>query len=313
VPVMLFPFGVLFVWLFIENQASSDGPYRTKWEFICHWLAAGLGTAFLTVLFYLPIMVYTGPQKLFANGFVAPLPWADFLETLVQRSAETWAEWTFRLPPVVIILLAAGWTSSLVLHRRLSATRLPLQLAALLWIVVLLIVQRPNAWSKVWVFLQPLMLIWAAAGTFGLLRKIRLNFGRGVPLAAVVFVLALLSGMWQAARLAPELPELWAARGDEERAILFVQSQLQEGDLILVAPPDDAPVWYYSELHGIHDVHFDIETAFERALALVNPVEGQTVASVVAERGPDPGGLDLDACELLDVFGKVQVFDCPRK
>lgn len=313
VPVMLFPFGVLFVWLFMENQASSDRPYRTKWEFICHWLAAGLETAFLTVLFYLPIMIYTGPQKLFANGFVAPLPWADLAETLSHRFAETWAEWTFRLPPAVILLLAAGWTSSLVLHRRLSGTRIPLQLAALLWIVVLLIVQRPNAWSKVWVFLQPLMLIWAAAGTLGLLRNIRLNFRRGVPLAAVIFGLALLSGMWRAARLAPELLELWAARGDEERAVMFVQSQLQEGDLILVAPPDDAPVWYYAELHGIPDVHFDIEIAFERALTLVNPVEGQTVASVVAERGPDYGDLDLDACELLGVFGKVQVFDCPRK
>ncbi len=313
VPVMLFPFGVLFVWLFFENQISGLGPYRTKWDFICHWLAAGLGTAFLTVLFYLPIMVYTGPQKLFASGFVAPLPWANLLETLVQRFAETWAEWGFRLPPAVIILLAAGWTLSLVFHRRLSATRLPLQLAALLWIVVLLIVQRPNAWSKVWVFLQPLVLIWAAAGTLGLLRNIRLNFGRGVPLVAVVFGLALLAGLWRAARLVPELPELWAARGDEERAVLFVQSQLQAGDLIVVAPPDDAPVWYYSELHGIADVHFDFEAAFARALVMVDPAEGQTPASVIQERGPDPGDLDLDACELLDVFGKVQVFDCPRK
>ncbi len=313
VPVMLFPFGVLFVWLFIENQASSDGPYRTKWEFICHWLAAGLGTAFLTVLFYLPIMVYTGPQKLFANGFVAPLPWADLAETLSHRFAETWAEWTFRLPPAVILLLAAGWTLSLVLHHRLSNTRIPLHLAALLWIVVLLIVQRPNAWSKVWVFLQPLMLIWAAAGTLGLLRKIRLNFGRGVPLAAVVFGLALLAGLWRATRLAPELPELWAARGDEERAVLFVQSQLQAGDLIVVSPPDDAPVWYYSELHGIPDVHFDVETAFERALVLVDPVEGQTPASVVVERGPDPALLSVESCSLLETFGKIQVFDCPRK
>jgi hypothetical protein len=314
VPVMLFPFSVLFVWLFLENQAEGFGPYRTRWEFIWYWLAAGLGAAILTLLFYTPILVFTGPQKLFANGFVAPLPWADLLETLSHRFAETWAEWTFRVPLAILFLFATGWTLSLLFHRRLSTTRVPLQLAALLWIIVLLILQRPNAWSKVWVFLQPIILIWAAAGIFGLLQKARLKFARRLSLAAVVFGLALLAGIWQAARLVPQLPGLWAIRGDEENAVLFVQRQLQEGDLIVVAPPEDAPVWYYSELHGIPDVRFDPRnSAFERALVLVDPVEGQTPASVVAERGPDQTVLDVESARLLETFGKIKVFEVPRK
>jgi hypothetical protein len=323
VPVMLFPFGVLFVWLFLENQvegvavsgqSNGPGPYRTKWEFIWHWLAAGLGAAVLTLLFYTPILIFAGPQELFANGFVAPLPWADLMETLSHRFAETWAEWTFRVPLAVLFLFAAGWTLSLLFHWRLSTTRVPLQLAAFLWIIVLLILQRPNAWTKVWVFLQPLILIWAAAGIFGLLQKIRLKFVRGLSLAVIVFGLALLAGIWQAAWLVPQLPGLWAIRGDEENAVLFVQRQLQESDLIVVAPPDDAPVWYYSELHGIPDVRFDLRnSAFERALVLVDPVEGQTPASVIAERGPDQAVLDVESAHLLEAFGKMQVFEVPRK
>jgi hypothetical protein len=89
---------------------------------------------------------------------------------------------------------------------------------------------------------------------------------------------------------------------------------LQESDLIVVAPPDDAPVWYYSELHGIPDVRFDLRnSAFERALVLVDPVEGQTPASVIAERGPDQAVLDVDSARLLETFGKIQVFEVPRK
>ena len=323
VPVMLFPFGMLFVWLFLENQvegvavsgqSNGPGPYRTKREFFWHWLAAGLGAAVLTLLFYTPILVFAGPQELFANGFVAPLPWVDLLETLSHRFAETWAEWTFRIPLVVLLLFAAGWTLSLLFHRRLSTTRVPLQLAALLWIIVLLILQRPDAWTKVWVFLQPLILIWAAAGILGLLKKVHLKFARGLSVAVIVFGLALLSGTWQAARLVPQLPGLWAIRGDEENAVLFVQSQLQEGDLIVVAPPDDAPVWYYSELHGIPDVRFDPRNlAFERALVLVDPVEGQTPASVIEERGPEQSILDVESASLLGTFGKIQVFEVPRK
>jgi len=134
-----------------------------------------------------------------------------------------------------------------------------------------------------------------------------------LPLAAVVFGLALLGGVWQAARLVPQLPELWAIRGDEENAVLFVRSQLQESDKVVVAPPDDAPVWYYSELHGIPDASFDLRnSAFERALVLVDPVEGQTPASVIAERGPDQAVLDVKSAHLLETFGKMQVFEVPH-
>ena len=314
VPVMLFPFGVLFVWLLLENMVEGPGPYRTKWEFIWYWLASGLGTAVLTLLFYIPIFIITGPGKVFTNGFVAPLPWEDLLETLSSRFAETWAEWTFRVLPVIIILFVAGWIMSLLFHWRISKTRVPLQLAALLWIVILLLVQRPNAWSKVWVFLQPLMLIWAAAGILGLLQKIRLKFAHGLPLAAIVFFIASLGGIRQAAQLVPQLPGLWAIRGNEENAILFVKSRLQEDDLIIVAPPDDAPIWYYSELHGIPDSSFDTRSStFDQALVLVDPDESQTPASVIAERGPESATLDVKSALLLDTFGKMQVFEVPRK
>ncbi len=323
VPVMLFPFGILFVWLLLETrvesaavsgQSNGPAPYRSKLEFLQYWLAAGFGAAILTMLFYTPILIFTGSEKVFVNGFVAPLPWADLLETLSHRFTETWGEWASGVPLFAVIILAAGWTLSLVFHRRLSTTRVPLQLAALIWVAVLLVIQRPNAWAKVWVFLLPLVLIWAAAGIVGLLGKIRLQFLRGLPLAGIVVGLALMAGIQHAAWLAPQLPELWAARGSEEQAVISVQGKLQDDDLIVVAPPDDAAVWYYSELHGIPDARFDIRnTNFTRAFVLVNSVEGQTPASVIAERGPDQAILDLGSARLLETIGKLQVFEVSHK
>ncbi len=318
VPVMLFPFGVLFVWLFLEYwfRDVSIGPasYHSRMEFLSCWLAAGLGTALLTILFYLPILVYTGPDKLFANGFVTPLAWPDLLETLSHRFAETWAEWTFRVSWVFILLLIAGWALSLIFHRKISNTRIPLQLAALVWIAALLLIQRPNAWSKVWVFLQPLMLLWAAGGSFGLLQKVHLPGAQRRLLMPVAFGLVLFAGVWQAIRLVPQLPELWAIKGPEEQAVLFVQDQLQEKDLIVVAPTVDAAVWYYSELHGIPDIYFDSRNSdFQRALVLVDLAEGQTPASVIAARGPAPDLLEVNSASLLDTFGDLQVFEMAHK
>ena len=269
------------------------------------------GAAILTLLFYTPILIYSGPQKLFENGFVAPLPWPDLLETLAHRFGETWSEWTFRIPLYLAILLAAGFILSLVFHRRLSAIRFPVQGAAILWIVVLILVQRPNAWAKVWLFLLPLMLIWSCAGIVSLLARVRLKLLRGQPLALVVVAPALLVAILHAARLAPQLPDLWARRGSEETTILFVREQLKEQDLIVVAPPDDAVVWYYSDVHGISLSHFDVRLPFERVLVLVDALEGQTPDSVLAERGPDVAVLNVESARPLGTFGKLQVVEVP--
>jgi hypothetical protein len=184
-------------------------------EYIFHWIAAGFGTAILTSLFYFPVLIFTGPEKVFANAFVSPLPWGDLLETLSHRLTETWLEWTSGVPLFLVVILMAGWILSLIFHRRISTIRVPIQLSAVLWIFALIILQRPNAWAKVWLFLLPLMLMWAAAGSVGLLRKIRITIfhfpvstefgpdqmraiGNRPPLTLILIGIVLVAGIQQA-------------------------------------------------------------------------------------------------------------------
>ncbi len=321
VPVMAFPVGILFVWLILEDRLNPSADYPTRRDFFFHWLRAGIFAVLLTVLLYVPILVYSGPEKLVGNDFVAPLPWSDLLESLAHRFAETWAEWTFRVPPLFIIILVVGWTLAVVFHRKISTYRLPLQLAALIWIIVLLLIQRPNAWSKVWVFLQPLMLTWAAAGLFDLLHRLRQGVARRfslapglLGLAPIALGLLLLAGLWQAVRLAPQLPSLWAIQGQEEQTVLFVQQRLEPADRIVVAPTADAAVWYYSYLHGITDVYFDrSEDGFSRAFVLVDLAEAHTPSSVIVDRGPALELFEITSANLLETFGSLQVYEILRK
>jgi hypothetical protein len=322
VPVMLFPFGILYAWLFLENlngslavtsQPGSPGQYHSKFDFLKYWLATGFGTAFLTILFYTPILIFTGPEKVFNNGFVAPLHWTGLVETLSHRFSETWFEWSSGVPLFVVGCLMAGWALSLIFHYHLSSTRIPLQMAALLWIVALIIIQRPNAWAKVWLFLLPLMLIWASAGIVGLLEKIRPKFWPGLPLAGLAVGLAMLAGIQHAAWLAPQLPGLWEGHGNEEEAVLFIQGQLRDKDLIIVSAPDDAVVWYYAQIHGIIEAHFDTTLPFDRALIMVDRLQGQTPASVIANRGPDPALIKVESCHLLQTLEKIEVFECQHQ
>jgi hypothetical protein len=311
---MLFPFGVLFVWLFLENQVMDPGAYRTKREFLGYWLAAGLGAAMLTLIFYTPILVFTDPQKLYANDMLAPVPWKDLVETLLVRFSDTWTEWTLRVPTAVLILLGIGWILSLAFHWKIARVRTPLQLAALFWFTALLLIKRPNAEARFWSFLMPLILLWASAGIFGFLQKVRLKFVLGIPMAAPVFGLLLIYGLWHASWLVPQYPVLWAGHGKQENAVLFIQSRLKQDDLIVVSSPDDAPVWYYSDLHGIPDACFDInKSTFRRTLVLVDAQWHQTLAWVLADRGPDIGLLKIESANLLGKIGTIQVFEVPHE
>ena len=275
-----------------------------------YWLAAGLGAAVLTALFYTPILIYTSADKLFANDMLAPVPWKDLFVTVSARIQGTWTEWTTQVPIAIVIFLEIGLVLSSVFHFKIAQARISLQLAALLWFSAIELIQRANAEARVWSFLMPLMLLWAAAGTFGLLQKVRVKFSLGIPLAAPVFGLILIYGFWHASWIMPQLPTLWAARGKQEVAVLFIQSHLKQDDLIVVTSPDDAAIWYYSDLYGIPDAHFNIKTTvFGRAVVLVDSQWQQTLPWVLQDRGPDPGQLNIASTQLLRKIGTIQVFE----
>jgi 4-amino-4-deoxy-L-arabinose transferase-like glycosyltransferase len=304
VPSFLFPFGILYVWLLLESKSTINPGYSSRGEFIKYWFFSGMCSALLTLLLYLPILIYSGADSLLSNPFVASVSWSGFLETLVQRLRETWSEWTFRVPGWLIILVITGWILSLLLHRKISTTRVPLQLASAVWIVALLVIQRPNAWSKVWMFLLPLVILWAAAGIFGSLGLLKI---KKIPLPAILLLLVLAFVGYNASTLLPQLPVLWQAKGDEESAVLFVKADMEGEDGLVVAPPDDAPVWYYAERYGISNALARADVSIQWYV-LVNPDEGQTPDSVMEDRGPE--GIDAIACVQLNTFGKIVVYQC---
>ena len=153
VPTMLFPFGILFVWLFLENQVSRPGPYRTKKEFLIYWLAAGLGRGSVD-----NFILYTHSDlhqrtKAVCKRYAGPSALEGSLGDFFGASfAGTWDEWTVGVTTPVIIFFEIGWVLSLVFHFKISQARIPLQLAALLWISTMELIQRSNTEGKGLVF-----------------------------------------------------------------------------------------------------------------------------------------------------------------
>jgi len=312
VPVMLIPFGLIFTWLFLEGLVAEPGPYGSKLGFFKYWLVAGIGTAALVLLLYTPVFIYTGADKVFANHWVTPEPWSGYLGTIPGQFLGVWHEWTGGLAPVWGMLIITGFVLGLIFQGRLTRVRFPLQAAAFLWITALLLVQRPEGVSKIWASLQAPLMIWAAAGITGLLKGLRLKFARNASVAAVVVGLAVLIVSIEAARVVPTIPGRWAAKGAAEKSVLFIKDQLSPKDLIIIDSPYDAAVWYYSILYGIPRDRYDNRRPFDRLLVIVSHSDGQTVQSVLKDRGPDLALVDVEAAHFLQNFQNLDTYVVPH-
>jgi uncharacterized membrane protein len=123
VPVMLFPFGVLFVWLFLENMCAEPGRgYRSKVDYTMYWLVAGLASALLTLLFYSPILIYGG-MKFFQIS--QPNPLNSIGQLFIENLGGMYYEWVGGVAVSEVLVLGTGILLSLIFHRRLSTLRVP--------------------------------------------------------------------------------------------------------------------------------------------------------------------------------------------
>jgi hypothetical protein len=312
VPTMIYPFGALFAWLFFTNLVESPGLYGSRWNFMLYWFLTGIGAALLTLIFYTPIFIYSGPQAFFANSFVKALDASTYYQTLQVRLAATWAEWLTRLPPALIVTLIIGFILSLVLHWRIASSRVPLQLATFFWIAFVIIARKPEAWSKYWLFLIPPLMIWASAGLVSVLNLIPLRLPRGLTLTRIMLALSVLAMLVPAVQVAVHLPDTLAEKGDVELATIYLGERVQPDDMIVISSPLDAPMWYYSTRYGIPQTDYNDRTTFSDIWVVVDLSRNQTLDLALQDRGPDPALYDRSAAHLVITIDKLEIYLIPH-
>lgn len=318
-PSGLYPVGGVFLWLLLEGLLTRD--VRAAQDGWRGWmlrmaLAAGAGAA-LTFLFYFPVLrIGTGWQSLAANPFVASLSWADFPPTLLSRLGDVQTEWTYHLPAWTGWVTWVGCLLSLLLHRRISRLTVPPQLPMLAWIALVVVLQRPNAMARVWTFLLPLWMLWGAAGWVGLIGWLRARFAWRVPLeaaAAALVLLALAGFSFQSVHR--DFPAFQPAAGVTERAVRWLEGQVQPEDGVVIDPGRQPQLWYYARLIGIPESALhrleDRAAQIPRLFIILKLGEGYTLEGLVRERGLDPAMFDLPAARLLTEIEDLQVWQVP--
>ncbi len=313
VPIMLLPFGVVYVWLFLSAVFGNVSVYHSKIGFIKYWLASGFLTALLAALLYTPIML-NNHHWLFGNKFVAPLDQNTYLSTAWLGLQATWNVWTLAIPNWVVFICAACFFLGIIFHASISRQEVPMQYACIIWIFFFSIIRRPDMESRMWVFLLAPLLIWSSAGFIGALKIISKYTNRKRDISRVFSSLVLVFALLSALSTYLTISQRWQQKGSVENSVLYLKDHLRKGDLISTSMDFKPLLQYYFEVYDIPITYLRKSTEYERVFMLVRSVNGSaavgdTVGAVVPKNDDGTSAIDLTKAEILLQFKDLTLYE----
>jgi hypothetical protein len=307
VPVMLYPAGALYLWLFLSMVVGDvGGGYRNRWQFF-KWLSAtGIFTLGLTLIFYMPLIIGSGLKSLIGNPYIASQAFDPFFETLVTRLPEIWQNWS-RGTPAPGCLAGIGLAGAIIFNKRLTNHKISMFLATSFWIGIALLVQRPQIWGRIWSFIVPLMLVWMTAGLLAWINLIKIkgmNLSFWVNGLAIALVLG--SGIISACKNVNESKEI----GYVEEVVQFLAPNLKEGDLVISSTTNEPQLWYYFRLYQLSDNYLkhDPVKKYKRLFVIIYNGENETPYNIITRRGLKFQGIGQHSSLYYQVVGQAKIY-----
>jgi 4-amino-4-deoxy-L-arabinose transferase-like glycosyltransferase len=318
IPVMLYPCGLVFVWLllaWLTKEVSTEYPHFVVW--LKYLVIAGFLILVLTILFYSPILLTNNLAEIYTNNRVLqPASLMSFFHSFPATFHGLLMDWHSGLSDLIGYVLLAGLVLSLLFHKRDSKFRLPMQFVFITYISLMLLVERPYPISRIWLWVIPLLAIWCAAGIVGVVewgtRRWPTGFISPVLLGIMLFGFAA-NGMFQSYDMSVLHPT-----GEDPAAAkvtLFLKSQLTTEDYVAVSTCSDARYWYYFQFFGIPDnVLRNRNRFFAKVYIIVytqaNPSCGnEDMLKVFSEDGPDAVFFDLNTLRIVKQIDYATIYE----
>jgi uncharacterized membrane protein len=298
IPVMLYPFGIMVIWLCLSVIAS--GKRIDRLLFMQHLLISMTAVAALTGIAYLPIIAVSGIESLVGHRFINTLPWTDFGMRIPSYIHSLWLYWNNALPAWIAIACAVGFIASCIFYRRLSGVPVPIVAAAPIWFVVLILLLRVMPHERVWLYLIPVYFMYASSGISYLIKRMDVLIVRharaGTLLSAAVPValacwLSFVVIQTKSVMHSPETGTL----PDAQQIAQFMKGYLKPGDAVYAPCPSDSPLSYYFMLQNIPLAHlsFEVPGHYKRIVVIVNHEAEQTLEGLLDKAHLEGGAFSV--------------------
>jgi hypothetical protein len=292
IPIFLYPLGMVYAWLFLTWIVGDIGKVYSRKIFLGWLVLSGLIMVGIVLLLYTPVLATSGLEAVVGNKYVSAVAESQFIGNIPARIKATWTDWNRALPTLVGWLLAAGFVTAAVFSRRMGGHLIPFPLAAGLWLVLVLSIQRVTPWPRIWVFFLPAYLAYAAGGLAWLGLRARQGFRIDIKTSwekglAVIGIVGLLYLGWLAFDQSPMVSLLELREGEmagEQEAAKFLKTVVQEGDTVVAIRPINYSLRYYLFDEGIGPEYLyqkAVKNKFRKAYVVVSREAGQNVGQVL--------------------------------
>lgn len=279
-PGMMFPLGTVALWLALSVM-TGDHEKKLQGRIL---VLVGV-VLVLTILVYAPLLAREGGGTLQREA-AGSNDWLAFFVELSLSIGSLGMSWALGLPPVAAVVLLVLALGALRRHRALSLFTIGLPLAAFVFSCWLLVVTHRAPVPRLWLWLLPLVLTLAAAGTIAVLEQ-RAGSKRWVTehvgiLAMIVgFVGTLLVGLSSAVLLSQET----GAYRDADRAVDALKPLLQPGDLVVTGGHAGGLMEYHFDRQGVDRSHLAVlPSRARRVFVIVDAASGEMLDQVPVPR-----------------------------
>jgi hypothetical protein len=311
IPIMVYTAGMVYFWLSLSGLVGDISEEYYQKEFLKSIAVSGVFGAAFTLILYTPIFIVSSVDSLAGNAFVAPLSWNGFLAGLPTHLGKTWGEWADRIPNFFLWVSISCFFTAIIFHKTLTRQAIPFPIAAVVWIVGLLLIQRVAPLSRVWLFALPLFLMYVAAGWVFLTSKLltltpvkETWLMRFYGLSFILLILWSVPGAVQQKQALGKQPH-----GKVEQLAFFLCKAVDIHDVVLVDTTNAPPLWYYFYRYDIPDkVLFpDRNQPFQQSYVVVDESYKETFESVV-ERLDFTERIETNSVQTVYSKGNVSVY-----
>jgi uncharacterized membrane protein len=314
IPIFLYPMAGISLWVlatYLVDQDSWNSRSRKIWAFLGTCALAGV----LTFILYSPVIFFgTGAGSILSNDIVEPRDWNTFTTNIGRRIGKTWQDWMLNIVLPVQYILLAGFLLSVFFYKRVSKQRLPLQVAMIVAIMILLVLQRVAPFPRVWLFLEIFYMLFAGAGLVWLVERFAgqvLATDKIIPAAILLLVLLVFTSKYfhtrqMSIRASSDFPEQHAAE--------YLSSHLKNGDMIFSIAPVDMQTAYYLYMNGVpYNVFYqkDHRANAESALIVLRKNTKYNTPERVLEFYKLTTDFNLQSSVLVYQYGPLNIFSVP--
>jgi hypothetical protein len=175
VPTMVGGVAIAFAWALFRR----DPPWKPV-------LVTGAAAAVVGLLLYLPArgdQAWNPPTKWIVRGVGDKASVLDLI----------WRQWNDALPWPFQVVLAVGFLTAVIGHRRLSRDPVPFPVVAIAVTVVIALVVPQSPLARTYIYLFPIYLVGVGAGLSLLTRLVVARLPRGLPREAVAAATAVIA------------------------------------------------------------------------------------------------------------------------